>query len=271
MPVLRKKKMSKCWGKNAKGAKAMANNSQIKAAVILASGSGTRMRRKEQFPSKPMTPIKEKPLISYIIDLMIGGGVEKIYIVYQTATSDVLKLPEYFPNYTKYIEYVEEDVQKGTLLSFSRVKDIFMPPFLMAFADIIANKDDFNEMLSAGCKYISSEADVIIQTVQKPSVFSETAFLTERERIVRYQKKGITGQIKENQERKCGGMVYLWLSNPFPIVEQYLCNQVNKFSIFLEAYIANHLAYEMPIHDMWDIDTPEAVLLTEELLKRRGG
>lgn len=248
----------------------MANNSQIKAAVILASGYGTRMRQKGQFPSKLMMPVREKPLISYIIDLMIGGGIEKIYIVYQQATSDVLKLSEYFPNYKKYIEFIEEDVPRGTLLSFSRVKDMLSPPFLMAFGDIMANKDDFNRMLSAGSKYLSSGADVIIQTVQKPSVLSETAFLTEEGRIVRYQKEGITGEIKGNQGKKYGGMVYLWLSNPFPVLEQYLDKQIYKFSVFLENYISNHLAYEMPINDMWDIDTPEAALLTEELLKRRG-
>ena len=134
----------------------------------------------------------------------------------------------------------------------------------------MANKDDFNRMLSAGSKYLSSGADVIIQTVQKPSVLSETAFLTEEGRIVRYQKEGITGEIKGNQGKKYGGMVYLWLSNPFPVLEQYLDKQIYKFSVFLENYISNHLAYEMPINDMWDIDTPEAALLTEELLKRRG-
>lgn len=65
-------------------------------------------------------------------------------------------------------------------------------------------------------------------------------------------------------------MVYLWLSNPFPIVEEYLLKQSYKLSAFLEKYISDHRVFEMPIKDMWDVDTPEIVLITEELLKKRG-
>lgn len=72
---------------------------QVKKAVILASGYGRRMRQKERFPSKPMTLVCRKPLVSYIIDLLIYSGIEKIYIVYHSVTSDVLNLLEYSASY----------------------------------------------------------------------------------------------------------------------------------------------------------------------------
>lgn len=243
---------------------------QVKKAVILASGYGKRMRKTVPFPSKPMTPVDKKPLISYIIDLLIAGGIEKIYIVYHSVTADVLELSDYSDNYSKYLEFIEEDVQKGTLLTFSRVKKIFSPPFLMVFEDIIASKSDFINMLSFGKQYISSEADLVIQTVHTPSILSEKAFLTENGRIVGYQKNGIIDTVTCIQEKKYGGMVYLWLSDPFPIVDKHLLRQNYKFSAFLEKYISEHLVFEMPIKDMWDVDTPETVLMTEELLKKRG-
>ena len=77
----------------------MAPAIQVKKAVILASGYGNRMRKTSPFPSKPMMPIHKKPLISYIIDLLISGGIEKIYIVYHAVTADVLKLLEYSDSY----------------------------------------------------------------------------------------------------------------------------------------------------------------------------
>lgn len=243
---------------------------QIKKAVILASGYGNRMRKTSPFPSKPMTPIHKKPLISYIIDLLISGGIEKIYIVYHAVTADVLKLLEYSDSYGNYLEFIEEDVQRGTLLTFSRVKNILTPPFLMVFEDLIADKHDFIHMLNLGKEHIAGETDLVIQTVRSPSILSEKAFLTERGRIVGYQKNGILEQAACTQEKKYGGMVYLWLSNPFSLIDKHLKKPNYKFSVFLEKYIPEHRVFEMPIQDMWDVDTPEAVLLTEELLKKRG-
>lgn len=246
------------------------NDVLIKKAVILASGYGRRLRLKEKFPSKPMTPICNKPLISYVIDMMLYSGIEKIYIVCHAVTSDVRELVKYSADYAEHLEFIEEDEQKGTLLSFSRVKDILFPPFLMVFEDIMADKDDFKNMLNIGQKYIASATDLVIQTVSKPSINSEQAFLIENGRIVMYQKNGITIE-KRDVQKKYGGMVYLWLSTPFPLMEQYLAEHNYKFSAFLEYYIQQHVVSEMPICDMWDIDTPEAVEATNEILKRRGG
>lgn len=242
----------------------------VRNAVILASGCGRRMRNKERFPSKLMTMVDRKPLISYGIDLLLHGGIEKIYIVYHSETADVLKLPDYSDNYAEHLEFIEVNVQKGSLLTFSRVIDFLAPPFIMSFGDIIADKNDFANMLQAGKKYIASDAELVVQTVCWPSILSERAFLTENGRILEYRKNGIEDEIKCGQSIKYGGMVYLWLSDPFPIMDHYLRNQNYRFSAFLEDYISEHTVYEMPVDDMWDVDTPEALRLTEELLKKRG-
>lgn len=249
----------------------MSSNTQVKNAVILASGYGRRMQKKEHFPSKPMTIINNKPLISYIIDVLLDGGIEKVYIVYHSVTADVLKLLDYSKDYAKHLEFIEEDVQKGTLLSFSRIKNFLETPFIMAFEDVIAAKSDFKNMLCIGKKYIASDADLVVQTVCTPSILSEKAFLTEKERIVEYHKNGIAGEIENNQQKKYGGMVYLWLSNPFGMIDQYLSDQNYKFSSFLENYVLSHKVYEMPINDMWDVDTLESARMTEKLLKEWGG
>lgn len=248
----------------------MGENNRIKGAVILASGYGRRMRKTACFPSKPMTMIGTKPLISYVIDLLIESGVEKVFIVYHLVTADVLQLTDYDSRYINYLEFVEEDIQKGTLLSFSRVKRLIEPPFLMVFEDIIAKRDDFIDMLNIGKKYIGSKADLIIQTVNSPSLLSERAFLTKNNKVIKYQKNGINREENGNCDVSYGGMVYLWLSDPFSLVDMYLSRHVYKISVFLENYVSNHLVYEMEIKDMWDVDTPEAALMTQEILLKRG-
>lgn len=151
----------------------------------------------------------------------------------------------------------------------SRIKEIIQFPFLTVFEDIIAYKNDFVDMLQIGREYIGSNADLVIQTVRSPSLISEKAFLVEHGKVIRYQKNGITEKVNNTQEIKYGGMVYLWLSNPFPLVDKYLLCENYKLSSFLEHYISTHLAVEMPVKDMWDVDTPEAVSLTREILEKR--
>jgi NDP-sugar pyrophosphorylase family protein len=253
------------------GRVAMEYKYRLREAVILASGYGRRMRRTKDSPSKPMIPIGDKPLISYIIDLLIGSGIEKIYVVHHSVTSDVRDLLTYHAHYTNYLEFIEEKEQKGTLLSFSRVKHMVSPPFLLAFEDIIADQDDFRDMLNIGLQSIGTDTDLVIQTVRQPSLLSERAFLTKEGQIVRYEKNGITGEISGIQEKKYGGMISLWLASPFPLMDSYLSMKNYRLSSFLEEYIPTHTVSEMPIHDMWDIDTPEAAAMTKELLKRRGG
>lgn len=48
------------------------------------------------------------------------------YIAYNIEKSTIFCMvyKEYSASYEKYLEFIEEDVQKGTLLSFSRVKEV---------------------------------------------------------------------------------------------------------------------------------------------------
>lgn len=88
-------------------------------------------------------------------------------------------------------------------------------------------------MLNIGKKYIGWKADLVIQTVNSPSLLSERAFLTdENNKVIKYQKNGITGEQTGNGSVCYGGMVCLWLSNPFSFVDMYLSHQIFKLSIF---------------------------------------
>lgn len=248
----------------------MDSGGAVRQAVILASGYGRRMRRVAPFPSKPMTPVGQKPLISYILDLLLDAGVETIFIVHHAVTADVLRLAGTGGPGAERLVFIEEAVQNGTLLTFSRVKERLTPPFLMAFGDVIAQTEDFHSMLTYAEAFLGSGADLLIQTVRTPSILSEKAFLTENGRVVAYQKDGILAPAAPAQEKKYGGMVYLWLTDPFPLVDRHLARRQYKLSLFLEQYIPTRQAFEMPIRDMWDVDTPEAVRLSEEILRKRG-
>lgn len=54
---------------------------QIKQAVILAGGLGTRMREESEFKPKPMVEVGEKPILEHIIRHFVKHGVEEIVIL----------------------------------------------------------------------------------------------------------------------------------------------------------------------------------------------
>lgn len=47
-------------------------------AIILAGGLGTRLRSEVQDMPKPMAPIQDKPFLEYLVDRLIGSGVNRI-------------------------------------------------------------------------------------------------------------------------------------------------------------------------------------------------
>ena len=53
---------------------------EIKTAVIIAGGKGTRLEEKtENFP-KPLIPILGKPLLEWVIEWLVKNGVKKVVI-----------------------------------------------------------------------------------------------------------------------------------------------------------------------------------------------
>ena len=49
--------------------------SPISEAVILMAGTGSRLRQNNGIIPKPLTPILDRPLVSYTIDLLAGAGI----------------------------------------------------------------------------------------------------------------------------------------------------------------------------------------------------
>lgn len=59
----------------------MANTHRIRTAVVPAAGSGTRMLPATKAVPKELLPILERPAIQFIVDEVMGAGVEHLVIV----------------------------------------------------------------------------------------------------------------------------------------------------------------------------------------------
>ena len=76
-------------------------------AVVLAAGQGTRM--KSDLP-KVLFPVAGRPMIDYVVDALLAGGVERIVVVVGYRGDDVRKHLAARPN----IEFVEQTERLGT-------------------------------------------------------------------------------------------------------------------------------------------------------------
>ena len=116
----------------------------MKKAIILAGGSGTRLRPYTFSIPKPLIPIKEKPILELIIRRLAKFGISEIILAVGYG-SELIKT--YFGNGKKFkvkINYVEEKKRLGTAGPIKLVRGI-KKPFLVMNGDILT-KLDFNKI-----------------------------------------------------------------------------------------------------------------------------
>lgn len=114
---------------------------KVKKAVILAGGKGTRMRPLTYEIPKPMIPVKGKPLLQHIIDLLRKHEIRNA-ILSTGYMSD--KIKEYFGNGSKFgvnLDYSEEKEAMGTAGALSLIKEKLNETFLMFNGDVLSDID----------------------------------------------------------------------------------------------------------------------------------
>ena len=109
-------------------------------AIILASGKGERMMPLTTNTPKPLLKINAKPMIEYIIDLLIYHGVAEIGINL-CYLGDQIKKYLVSKNFGIKIIYVEEKFLTGTAGGVKSVAKILKPksPFFVISSDMMVN------------------------------------------------------------------------------------------------------------------------------------
>ncbi|MDR3587614.1 MAG: NTP transferase domain-containing protein [Desulfosporosinus sp.] len=231
----------------------------VKSGLILAAGLGSRMTFSV---SKPMTKVLGKPLIIYAIDAMLHCEIEKIFIVYSNVSEDILLLKD---SYKRNVVFIKQDNVKGSLSSFLCSKDFISCPFILMDADIIIDCLQMQRMLE---KFNYGGENMIITAVENPSFEDKKVLLINNNQLIGFCKSGYQ-EIIEGDQIVQGGMVYLWFRSPFDMLEEFMQNGCNKLSVFLEEYVKRFKVGVMYIEDLWDVDTPEDILISEDILLRK--
>ncbi len=104
--------------------------------VIMAGGSGTRLEPFTKVLPKPLVPVGGKPVIDHIIDRFRAYGASEFYLtIHHKSRIMRAYFEEKAPDYS--IEFVEEDVPRGTAGSLKLLTDKLNQPFIVSNCDIV--------------------------------------------------------------------------------------------------------------------------------------
>lgn len=121
--------------------------SNIRQAVILAAGRGTRMGDMTLETPKPMLHVQGKPMLEHILDRMASVGVERFFFVVGYRRELIV---EHFRNWRLPVEFRIQDPVDGTG-SAARLARTFAAsePFLLSFGDIFCEPAAYSACAAA--------------------------------------------------------------------------------------------------------------------------
>lgn len=162
-------------------------------AVLMAGGSGTRLRPLTCDLPKPMVPILNRPIAEHIINLLRRHGITEI-IATLHYLPDVMR--DYFQDGTDFgvqMTYaVEEDQPLGTAGCVKNIAELLDDTFLVISGDSITDFD-----LSAAIEFHKSnksKATIVLTRVPNPIEFG-VVITDEQMRIRRFLEKPSTSEI----------------------------------------------------------------------------
>lgn len=110
-------------------------------AIILAGGAGTRLRPLTDTVAKPMLPVMNRPMLSYIIALLKKHNITDIAI---TACCHAEEIRAYFGDGSRFgvqLTYFTEKEPLGTAGSVKAAEHFIKEPFFVVSGDIVTDID----------------------------------------------------------------------------------------------------------------------------------
>ena len=162
-------------------------------AVLMAGGSGTRLRPLTCDLPKPMVPVLNRPIAEHIVNLLKRNGIDEI-IATLCYLPDVMR--DYFQDGKDFgvqMTYaVEEDQPLGTAGCVKNVSELLDETFVVISGDSITDFDlkkaiDFH-------KEKGSKATLVLTRVPNPIEFG-VVITDDNDKIVRFSEKPTTSEI----------------------------------------------------------------------------
>jgi len=165
---------------------------KLMKAVIMAGGQGTRLRPLTCSRPKPMVPVANKPIMEYIIELLINHGIVDVAVTLQYMP-ELIK--DYFHDGSEFginMRYYTEDVPLGTAGSVKNAEEFLDDTFIVISGDALTDIDlkkaiDFHFRKG-------SVATLVLKKVDIPLEYG-VVVTDEEGRITRFLEKPSWGEV----------------------------------------------------------------------------
>lgn len=140
-------------------------------ALILAGGSGTRLRPITYTGAKQLVPVANKPILFYVIDNIVNAGITEIGIIISPETGEeIQRVVDAADRWQANITYIRQDKPMGLAHAVLTAREFLQDnPFVMYLGDNLIGKDirEFVESF----KKEKPEAQILLKEVNNPSSF----------------------------------------------------------------------------------------------------
>ncbi|MDO8586941.1 MAG: NDP-sugar synthase [Armatimonadota bacterium] len=155
-------------------------------AVILAGGKATRLRPLTTNTPKPMTPMFNRPVMEYTLELLAKHGVREIIVTLSSLAKEIL---DHFGDGSKWgvdIRYSVEETPMGTAGGVKELQPLISDTFLVVSGDVVTDLD-LTEAIETHRRK-SAIATILLHDVHDPTEFGVVS--TDGDgRVVRFFEK----------------------------------------------------------------------------------
>ena len=109
--------------------------------VIMAGGTGSRLRPLTNIIPKPLIPLGDKPIVELIVDRFAELGVKRFYFSVNYKAEMIQRYFEDLPDRPYSIQYVHEPEPLGTAGSLRLLEGMIHEAFFVCNCDIIVDQD----------------------------------------------------------------------------------------------------------------------------------
>ncbi|MBO5934392.1 MAG: NTP transferase domain-containing protein [Clostridia bacterium] len=138
-------------------------------AVVMAGGEGSRLRPLTCTRPKPMIKIMGKPVLGYIIDLLIKNGFDEIAVTTRYRSEDIENYTEDLELQDTDIYCIEEEKVLGTAGCVKNAAKKWNEPFVVISGDCICDIELSKVMLYH--KSIRADATIVCSVVDDPGEY----------------------------------------------------------------------------------------------------